>query len=167
MHPMMPASITEESRRKTRANLIAHLSTHPEEIVAILGRQGTREDIVMIVDDTMRDRLEAKVFLNDVYQCSVEDHSVPGFPEMWHLSIKRLDREACKDWRDFQQIKNEVIGPDHEAVELYPAESRVVDVANQYHLFVLKDPGLRFPFGFQTGLKSDDAMAGTKQRKRL
>ncbi|MGH3430252.1 MAG: DUF7694 domain-containing protein, partial [Mycobacteriales bacterium] len=41
-----------------------------------------------------------------------------------HLSIRRQDRQAARDWRDFQRIKTEIAGPDTEAVELFPAEGR-------------------------------------------
>ena len=54
-----------------------------------------------------------------------------------HLSIKRHDREPISDWRVMQDIKTSLLGPDHEAMELYPAESRVVDLANQYHLWCI------------------------------
>jgi hypothetical protein len=54
-----------------------------------------------------------------------------------HLSIKRNDQQPIHDWRHLQQIKNDICGPDREAVELYPASSRVIDSANQYHLWVL------------------------------
>lgn len=37
----------------------------------------------------------------------------------------------------------------NEGVELYPAESRKADSANQYHLWVLSEP-IQFPFGFQS-----------------
>jgi hypothetical protein len=63
-----------------------------------------------------------------------------------HLSIRRTDRGAARDWRDMQRIKNELVGPEVEAVELYPAESRLVDAANQYHLWCF--PAFRFTFGF-------------------
>jgi len=53
---------------------------------------------------------------------------------MLHLSIKRLDKHPVRDWRHFQRIKNELIGEENEAVELYPAQSRLVDTTNQYHL---------------------------------
>jgi hypothetical protein len=64
-----------------------------------------------------------------------------------HLSIRRAERRAARDWRDFQRIKNEIAGPGVEAVELFPAEDRLVDMVNQYHLWCLP-PGVRFPFGF-------------------
>jgi hypothetical protein len=37
-------------------------------------------------------------------------------------------------------------------VELFPAESRLVDTANQYHLWVMADAEYRFPFGYQRRL---------------
>lgn len=84
-----------------------------------------------------------------------------------HLSIKRNDRKPVHDWRDLQRIKNELVGPEAEAVELYPAESRLVDAANQYHLWVLVDGGW-FPFGFDQGRlvsgPAEAASIGARQR---
>jgi hypothetical protein len=89
----------------------------------------------------------------------------PGeWPAMLHLSIRRLDREAIHDWRELQRIKNEVVGPEHEAVELYPAEDRLMDAANQYHLWVLEDPKLRFPFGYRERIVSESNVGGARQR---
>lgn len=86
---------------------------------------------------------------------------------MIHLSIKRLDRDTIHDWRDLQRIKNELIGAEHEAVELYSAESRLVDTTNQYHLWVLSDPKAAFPFGWTSRLVSDKASVGmARQRSR-
>jgi hypothetical protein len=93
------------------------------------------------------------VFMNDVYQVNVRRVEVPGWGECMHLSIKRLDRQPVTDWRDKQWIKNQSAGPEAEAVELYPAESRLVDTANQFHLFCIP-PGHRFPFGFESRMVS-------------
>lgn len=91
------------------------------------------------------------VWKNDIYQVAVFD-----LPEgAVHLSIKRIDRAAIHDWRHLQQIKNELCGPEREAVEIYPAESRLVDTANQYHLWVLP-PDMRVPFGFEKRLVLGD-----------
>ena len=65
-----------------------------------------------------------------------------------HMCIRRHDEQPCKDWRDHQQIKSELIGPECEAVELFPAESRLIDTTNEYHLWVNPSPSYRFPFGF-------------------
>src|SRR3954462_15150794 len=59
-----------------------------------------------------------------------------GEEKMTWLSIKRVDQKPVHDWRHLQQIKNEVCGPEREACELYPKESRVADSSNQYHLSV-------------------------------
>lgn len=90
-----------------------------------------------------------------------------GWPNMLHLNCRRTDREPCHDWRELQMIKNILVGPEHEAVELYPAESRLTDTANNYHLWVILEPGLRFPFGFSgraVFAAEDAAKYGAKQR---
>ena len=90
-----------------------------------------------------------QVFLNDTYQVNIREAEVgEGWPRMLHVSIKRRDKQPIHDWRDLQRIKNELIGEDYEAVELYPAERRLVDTSNQFHLWVLADRTMQFPFGF-------------------
>lgn len=80
------------------------------------------------------------------------------------LSIRNRANTACRDWRDFQRIKNELVGEEAEAAELYPAESRLVDCANQFHLWCFP-PGFRFPFGFGERMVLDaGAVPGTRQR---
>lgn len=81
-----------------------------------------------------------------------------------HLSIKRNDKNPMHDWRDLQRIKNEILGPEEEAMELYPAESRLVDAANQYHLWCFM--GLSAPFGYksQRCVMEDVGETGGKQR---
>lgn len=79
---------------------------------------------------------------NDVYQATVEHHVDGGS----YVSFKRHDRVAAHDWRHIQAIKNELCGPEREGFELYPAESRLMDTSNQYHLWVLP-LGERLPVG--------------------
>jgi hypothetical protein len=84
-----------------------------------------------------------------------------------HLSIRNLRREAVRDWRDLQRIKNEIAGPEREAVEIYPAESRLVDSSNQYHLWVLPE-GERVPIGYEERLVASPEEAaehGARQRR--
>ena len=101
-----------------------------------------------------------EVYLNDKYQVSLR-----RLGEIVHLSIKRIDREPVHDWRELQQIKTELVGPECEAVELYPAESRVIDTANQYHLWAVPNSTFRFPFGFESKrVVTDESIAGSKQR---
>jgi len=90
-----------------------------------------------------------------------------GWPEMVHLSISNRDLSALLDWRHLQEIKNDLVGEENEAVQLFPAESRLVDQANQFHLWALKDPTINFPFGFQERLvegRKTAAEGGAVQR---
>lgn len=74
--------------------------------------------------------------------------SSAGPDGMVHLSIKRKDRMPIRNWLHLQVIKNVLVGSENEAVEIFPAQSRVVNAAHQYHLWVLKNPERRIPIGF-------------------
>lgn len=76
-----------------------------------------------------------KIYGNSRYTVAVRanGHS-EDLGTLTHLSIHDHWRTTRHDWRDFQQIKNELCGPESEAVEIYPAESRLVDTSNEYHL---------------------------------
>jgi hypothetical protein len=105
-----------------------------------------------------------RVFLNSRYQVAIYDRQQGDYPGLYitHLSIKRRDGAAVHDWRDLQRIKNELVGPEAEGVELYPAESRLVDGANQYHLYVVQ--GGKWPIGFTSRLVSEEGGGGVQQR---
>jgi hypothetical protein len=93
----------------------------------------------------------AQIWGNDRYTAIAAPYSSEqpeGLNGLVWLSIRRNDRKAIRDWRHLQWIKNEVAGPEREAMEIFPRESRLVDTANQYHLFVL-------PVGFDIGLGWD------------
>ena len=138
----------------------AHYDVSQEQI-ALWTSQGASEAVI-------RGLLDDSVYLNDTYQVAVRSLSPDLGMRGWvHLSVKRLDREPVRDWRDMQSIKNELVGPEREAVELYPAESRLVDGANQFHLWVAPE-GVAFPFGFQgermTATPDEAEKMGAKQR---
>jgi hypothetical protein len=103
-----------------------------------------------------------RVLANSLYQVVVREITALIGPLTW-LSIKRLDQSACHDWRHLQRIKNDILGPDVEGVELYPAESRLVDASNQFHLWCLPR-GQSFGFGFQERLVAQQAAFGAVQR---
>jgi hypothetical protein len=101
-------------------------------------------------------RHPGELFINATYQVIREQVGA-----LVHLSIKSLDPSRDHSWRDYQWIKNALVGAEHEGVQLYPAESRLVDMADQYHLWVAADPRYRFPFGFATGrATSEEHSAG-------
>lgn len=105
-----------------------------------------------------------EVWQNDYYIVAVH-RNVPvadGWPPMIWLSIKPRSQNLRKpSWRALQRIKNELVGPQHEAVEIYPAESRLIDTCDKYHLWVFCDPTLRFPFGFNEGRKDTNEHAAS------
>ncbi len=108
------------------------------------GRMPTLAEKVLYVEQAVQRMTSLHVFENDVYHVEMNYN-----PPYINLDIRRHDGESHKSWQDFQQIKNQLIGPEYEAVELFPAESRLVDTSNQYHLWVHVDPAYRFPFGFE------------------
>lgn len=99
------------------------------------------------------ENLRRQVFyMNERYQVNVQTMAAPFGPDtgdVFWLSIKRRDRAAIRDWRELQVVKNMIVGDEHEGFEVYPAESRLVDTANQYHLWVFADPRVRLPVGFR------------------
>ena len=105
---------------------------------------------LFLVEKLIHTLASPDVFMNDTYR--VRLRNAPPFVQ---LDISRHDGEPCTNWRDFQQIKNELIGPECEGVELFPADSRLVDTANQYHLWVIPDSSYRFPFGYSSRLVLD------------
>ena len=104
---------------------------------------------------------EGIVWRNSRYQVVVRTCGETESPAIVWLSIKRHDGLPARDWRDLQRMKNELVGMEVEAVELFPAESRLVDNANQTHLWCF--PGFRFPFGFQVRLVSEGTHGVTQR----
>lgn len=104
------------------------------------------------------------IFINSRYQVNIRGLKVKEpFGRVLWLSIKRRNKDAIHDWRDLQRIKNELIGPEFEAIEIYPAESRLHDTANQYHLWVFAD-GYQMPIGFADRVVAEETIGGAVQR---
>lgn len=104
------------------------------------------------------------MFVNNLYTVVRQvDGEFGAVGVAFHLSIRRNDRRAIHDWRDMQRIKNELIGENEEAAEIYPDEKRLVDTANQY--FLWGKFGMQLPFGFDARIVCDDSNSGAVQRK--
>ena len=104
-------------------------ATHPEL---------TREEKKARANKLHHEESKAEYFVSPMFQVAKrilgeDDHGFGN--ECTYLSIKRHDREPIADWRAMQKIKNAICGPDWEGIEIYPAEFRLVDTANQYHMF--------------------------------
>ncbi len=114
-------------------------------------------------------REETKIYRNNIY--TVTRRERPIFDKdglevgtMIQLSIHDHARSTRRDWRHFQKIKNELLGPEEEAIELYPAESRLVDLSNEYSLWSIK--GWKWPIGYAERWVSEGGYEiGGRQRK--
>ena len=88
-----------------------------------------------IGDEALDQLISDETWGNDRYTVNVHllDGSRDGFVE---LAVHNHNRTPHVPWRHLQQIKDEVVGADREAVQLFPAEGRLVDTANEYWLYV-------------------------------
>lgn len=173
-------SVTQQQKESSAMNGVmtefkpAKLKVQPFEVfLAEIRRSPSTKHLTRdAASEIYREVMSHEVYVNDQYQVNVDKNPKHGFPTMtlWHLSIKRLDHNPIHDWRDLQAIKNAIAGPEFEAIELYPAESRVVDTANQFHLWVFmseqssKEPP-QLPLGWWTRVViSDPDLGEAKQR---
>ena len=94
-----------------------------------------RDQIPDISDERIDDLMNDETWGNDRYTVSVHflDGDRDGFVE---LAVHNRNRTPHIPWRHLQQIKDEVVGADREAVQLFPAEGRLVDTANEFWLYV-------------------------------
>lgn len=107
-----------------------------------------------------------ELWVNDIYQVTVRywTHeqvfgTKPG--RMIQLGISSHDGTARHDFRHIQAMKNQLAGPECEAFELYPAESRLLDPSNQFLIYAFPDVK-HLRIGAFTGRdvrKSDEALA--------
>ena len=120
-------------------------------------------DDQLLAAGVTREQLEAEArgatyWINDLYQVERREHALGSTV---HLCIRRRDgKPIFRDWRHFQAIKNQLIGEECEAVELYPAESRLVDSSNKYHLWGSANPAFRFPLGYDIGRQVEGPIPG-------
>ena len=96
-----------------------------------------------LIEKMVAEQMNLHSFKNDQYTVLIGQ-----VPPLVRLTIIRHDSAPVRSWRDLQTIKNTFIGSECEAVEVFPAESRLLDTANEYHLWAHPQPGFRFPFGF-------------------
>ncbi len=97
--------------------------------IAHEGRYPTPEERYQLLDLFCDLFVNVLTFENDIYKVTL----LQEFP--CRISIRRHDNAPCHNWRDFQEIKNQLLGPDHNMVEVYPSESRLLDTDNVYHLW--------------------------------
>lgn len=88
-----------------------------------------------------------------------QDYLVQEFEEenATRLSVNRTEMQANGQWREnieweeLQEIKRQIGYGDHYAIEVYPRDRDIVNVANMRHLWVLDKP---LPIGWANGAVS-------------
>ena len=88
----------------------------------------------------------SRFFVNDTYEVTMREAEQLGWV---HLAIRRRDGRVVGDWSDKQRIKDQLVGPECEGIEIYPAQSRMLDIANVYHLWCNPNPDFRLGIGFE------------------
>lgn len=69
-----------------------------------------------------------------------------------HAAIRNAESSDIP-WAEKQWVKNQVFGPEAQAIEVFPAESKLIDEANMYHLWVLDS----IPFGLHASQRGGEA----------
>lgn len=145
MTPFVEIPVDPNWRNMVRSTIAAQPDAHFQNYFG--GRTPTLQEKLEHIERAVVLLTPIKVYQNNQYRVEIQ-HTPPTTPTYTHLSITRLDGGTVNEWSHLQQIKNEICGPEYEAIQLYPAESRLVNTGNQYHLWVHSDPTYRFPLGW-------------------
>lgn len=78
-----------------------------------------------------------RLFKNNRYFVMIDDNAKTTGGTAIKAMIRKHDGEPFKNhWAEIQRIKNEIFGSDAIAVEYYPAEEDLADVANIYWIWL-------------------------------
>lgn len=92
---------------------------------------------------------------NDLYNVLVTTHDgtdLTDFHNILHLEVASLsDGKPSQEHK--QHIKNEIVGTEEEAIELYPAQSRLEQLVYRCHLWCVY--GFKFPFEIVTMIEKE------------
>ena len=141
MEPFQRVVRDATAAMQLRNALLSLPETHYEKLFG--GRTPSWQEKLCWVEERVRESANWIVYQNNIYKVVIEMTS-----PLIHACIRRHDGRPCENWTHLQQIKSELIGPENEAVELFPAESRLINTTNEYHLWAHPNSGYRFPFGF-------------------
>jgi hypothetical protein len=122
------------------------------QLIEELARSDFNGDIAAARASWEAERKNEQIWINEKYQVATIVSDDPTFGKIMQINIRRRDGNVImRDWREFQDIKNQLAGPECEGLELYPAESRLIDVNNKYHIWVILNPEHQIPIGWFQG----------------
>lgn len=93
---------------------------------------GQWEDVNFIGMQALAPKGLKKLYKNNIYTVQVIEKD-----GMTRALIRRNDETTKVSWKDKQRIKNELFGEEVTAIEVFPPQSRLVDEANIYWLWIL------------------------------
>lgn len=103
-------------------------SFHKKEIKKQLSKWTDFEDRTSEVK--LKSPLMLSFFVNNLF--SVQVYLVNGYRV---YGVRRHDQSTNISWETKQRIKNEVIGYEKSAIEVFPRHSELIDQANMYWLW--------------------------------
>jgi hypothetical protein len=98
---------------------------------------GDWEDITVEVKTKLCDKPEIARLLN-FYKNKIYSAQVIMSKTGPLLGIRRHDQSIDVPWVHKQRIKNEIMGEDAQAVEVFPTQDTLVDGANMYWLWIIR-----------------------------
>lgn len=97
-----------------------------------------------VFKDSRIEKWREENYLNNRYSVQVSDYQIEDGIVV-HLWVRHHTGVMPHSWSDLQRIKNEIVGPDYVALEVYPRVNELTDEANIAHLWVMpKDYVLPF-----------------------
>ena len=162
MQQLQKAYIPEEEIAAHREHLIKAWDDGAPDVRKAFPMKNRGDAVFAIAKLCAQEASEKQIWMNDTYQVAVTRQAPNGMPALTSLSIRRRDRQPIHDWRHLQEIKNQLLGEEAEAIELYPAESRKVDSANQFWLWHIE--GVKYPFGFNERLVTETRIGKSVNR---
>lgn len=95
-----------------------------------------RHELRPVFKDPRIETWREENYLNNRYSVQVSDYKIKDGGVV-HLWIRHHTGVMPHSWSDLQRIKNEIVGPDYVAIEVYPRVSELTDKANIAHLWVM------------------------------
>jgi len=87
-----------------------------------------------------------ETWINNLYMVFRCRDEITEWGIVSRIMVRRNDGGTNVPWADMQRVKNEIMGQERLAIQIFPPESDLVDDANIYHLWVMPD-GFTMPFG--------------------
>ena len=170
--PLEPAILREE-KPKGKVKKYIRIKKRQMELSAVSKKKNLGKVSYHMAKESIRRDDAKEYWANDIVFCSVDrmnytpltqiDDDNPkhnGFNNYieisFHSTNKDVDVFAGIGWQIKQWIKNELCGEEFEGIEIFPAESRMMNTANEYWLWC-------FPYQLPIGIQAPRNVQATRE----